>query len=110
MTIIAKVPIVHEMPDPDIGPRTFVYIGPCRWQHEEGGAGLGPQTYGVWVRGMCDYRPAGGEVVCGADQWEPETINKIGQRGAFRAMPPTDEQIDEAVNRVMAMVMSAVVQ
>lgn len=39
------------------------------------------------------------EDVCGGSRYEPDSRNSIGGRGAYRDLPPSQEQIDAAVER-----------
>lgn len=40
-------------------------------------------------------------------RYEPETRNTIGGLGAYREMPPTQEQVDEAIAAALAAIQAA---
>lgn len=82
----------------------FIEVGRFKSQNVNGGAALGSQEYGVWVRG---YVPGRGWVelppVRGIVRYEPDTINKIGERGAYRSMPPESEAIERQISKIRSL-------
>lgn len=113
-----EIPVLHKYPDDDDRTYPFVLVG--RWCHKSllttrrfGNEEVAFRSernmgYSIAVTGY----GADGSIVYDADlmspaRHEPETLNKIGGKGAWREMPPTDEQIEESIEAARAAIIRA---
>lgn len=78
-------------PDSEFHTATFVRVGKFHGDHVRVvGYRSGSQVYLFDVRGP--------------SQWEPTTTNKGGGVGAYRDMPPADEEVEAAIARARSAI------
>ncbi len=109
------IPIIHEgtpeghkLTDPYMNangliPRTYIWVGKWKSQHEGGGSALGSQSYGILITGtLKGYPDVYRKFLVGGYRYEPDTVNKIGGKGAYRDLPPTQDVIDATITEAIA--------
>ncbi len=114
---MAEIPVIYQgtpegrrlsaelsYPGGDV-PDRYVWVGKWTSQSVDGGGGLGSQAMGILIQGWANHRPVFHRCLhASATVFEPNSRNKLGEMGAYRELPPTQETIDAAIAKALKVV------